>query len=630
MSQQIQTTVDRFLSAIRLGAAQHFRCVSAFPLFAENGEGPVYLTLGEALARQLLEVQELHEGGSVPQLVAVNAADLPVLILDGEELVGAKQNRSLNATVLLAPRSKTVIPVSCTEAGRWRLTSRRFADSGELVPHAVRARKMRTVSDGLRAGRAYASDQAEVWSSIDEVAASVGHRSATSAMREVLERERTNLDEFAAAFPLHEGQRGLLVAVDGAIVSLDWVSRPEAWARLHGRVVRSHALHGYDAPQSDAARKSGAAELDAAAAAFLKRAAAATLETRPSVGLGTDVRLEAKEVMGAGLVCDETIVHLYLVGGEGRGREEDGGGRGRRAWRHGRRGERQLDLDGADDRRGALDRGRCAPSVLDAFLDGPDDRGCAIDGPGSGYGILDREADTFPYEPAGGLVVADVGGRRMLVDTGAPTSVGRGDPLRVAGVEVPLSPAFLGMVTPESIGEMMGTRIDGLIGMDLLGRVPFAIDPGARTVTFGASARRRRGGARLPVRLALTAPIVRLEVAGRPLSLVLDTGSTHHFLTATRTQGLTPDADPIEDFYPLLGRFQSPAFTLPLRAGGDEQAERFGLLPAALNLLLGMLPGVDGILGAGLLRRGSLACDFARGLIRLDTSASASYSRSTW
>lgn len=317
MSKQIQASVDRFLSGVRLGAAQRCRRVSAFPLFAENGEGPVYLTLGEALAQQLLEVQEVSPGGSVPQLVAVNAADVPVLILDGEELIGAKQNRSLNATVLLAPRSKTVIPVSCTEAGRWRFTSRRFADSGELVPHAVRASKMRTVSHKLKAGHHYASDQGEVWGSIDQVAAGVGRRSPTASMREVLEQERATLDEFAAAFPLHEGQRGLLVAVDGAFVSLDWVSRPEAWARLHGRVVRSHALLGYDA------EKTGVHVPDEEkAAAFLKRAAAAQLEARPSVGLGTDVRLEAKEVMGAGLVYDDAILHLYLVGVEGRGRTQ--------------------------------------------------------------------------------------------------------------------------------------------------------------------------------------------------------------------------------------------------------------------------------------------------------------------
>jgi hypothetical protein len=36
----------------------------------------------------------------VPQLLFINDAMRPVLLLDGEELVGAKQNRVLNLTVL--------------------------------------------------------------------------------------------------------------------------------------------------------------------------------------------------------------------------------------------------------------------------------------------------------------------------------------------------------------------------------------------------------------------------------------------------------------------------------------------------------------------------------------------------
>jgi ARG and Rhodanese-Phosphatase-superfamily-associated Protein domain len=35
-----------------------------------------------------------------------------VLILDGEELVGAKQNRIVNVTILVVTQSEIVIPVS--------------------------------------------------------------------------------------------------------------------------------------------------------------------------------------------------------------------------------------------------------------------------------------------------------------------------------------------------------------------------------------------------------------------------------------------------------------------------------------------------------------------------------------
>jgi hypothetical protein len=42
-------------------------------------------------------------------LSAIRLGERPVLLLDGEELVGAKQNRVLNLSVLVGPHSRTVI-----------------------------------------------------------------------------------------------------------------------------------------------------------------------------------------------------------------------------------------------------------------------------------------------------------------------------------------------------------------------------------------------------------------------------------------------------------------------------------------------------------------------------------------
>jgi hypothetical protein len=67
----------------------------------------------------------VSEGGDVPTLRLTSAADRPVLLLDGEELIGAKQNRVLNTTVLVAAHSRLTIPVSCVEQGRWAYKSAR-------------------------------------------------------------------------------------------------------------------------------------------------------------------------------------------------------------------------------------------------------------------------------------------------------------------------------------------------------------------------------------------------------------------------------------------------------------------------------------------------------------------------
>ena len=75
-----------------------------------------YVLLEQAITRGTLTITEVSEAGSVPYLQAVNKGPWPVLIFDGEELVGAKQNRIANATILVGV-GKTVLPVSCVEAG---------------------------------------------------------------------------------------------------------------------------------------------------------------------------------------------------------------------------------------------------------------------------------------------------------------------------------------------------------------------------------------------------------------------------------------------------------------------------------------------------------------------------------
>ena len=83
------------------------------------------MTLEEALALGF-RITEVDAAGSVPELIAFNPLDTPVLLYDGEELLGAKQNRILNVTVLVAPKSETKIPVSCVEQGRWHARSARL------------------------------------------------------------------------------------------------------------------------------------------------------------------------------------------------------------------------------------------------------------------------------------------------------------------------------------------------------------------------------------------------------------------------------------------------------------------------------------------------------------------------
>ena len=216
------------LQGVQLGDVQRFRNVSVHPLFLETKTVVDHLVLGEALEHGLAVIREVDDGGHVPELVVVNNADKPLLILDGEELFGAKQNRVLNTTVLLKKKSATIIPVSCTEKGRWHYESRTFEDSGYIMSPRVRAVKNSSVQQSLRMSGDFRSDQGAVWDGIHEQAADASVTSPTGAMRDVHEARKSEVIDCERHFPCQEGQKGILVTIGGQVAGMDMVTKGSA------------------------------------------------------------------------------------------------------------------------------------------------------------------------------------------------------------------------------------------------------------------------------------------------------------------------------------------------------------------------------------------------------------------
>ena len=172
---------------VRVGQAVRHQALSVFPLF-DGSQVPVeYLLSDEGIGSGCVIVEEVSEAGSVPDLLVENKGDVRILFIEGEELVGAKQNRILNTSVLIAAKSKTKIPVSCVEAGRWRFRSKHFGSSGSHSPSKLRYFLKRSVSHSVMAKRGHRSDQGKVWEEVSRQQAALGAVSGTSAMADTFE-----------------------------------------------------------------------------------------------------------------------------------------------------------------------------------------------------------------------------------------------------------------------------------------------------------------------------------------------------------------------------------------------------------------------------------------------------------
>lgn len=139
-------------AAIQLGEPIEHRGVVIAPLFPRLQPGAEYLTLEDAIPLGF-RITEIDAAGAVPELLATNPLASNVLLYDGEELLGAKQNRILNVSVLVAATSETRIPVSCVEQGRWSARSEFFASAGHTAYTELRRLKAeRLLAEGSGSG----------------------------------------------------------------------------------------------------------------------------------------------------------------------------------------------------------------------------------------------------------------------------------------------------------------------------------------------------------------------------------------------------------------------------------------------------------------------------------------------
>jgi hypothetical protein len=80
------------LNHIRVSSSLIFRNLAVSPLLTSRARAADYFTLDEALSTGKARITEVSETGSVPELRLLNDTDRPILLLDGEELIGAKQS----------------------------------------------------------------------------------------------------------------------------------------------------------------------------------------------------------------------------------------------------------------------------------------------------------------------------------------------------------------------------------------------------------------------------------------------------------------------------------------------------------------------------------------------------------
>lgn len=253
-------------------------------------------------------VKELDQGASVNRLLAGNPTDQALLLYEGEQVLGAQQDRAMDASVLVGAGSQVEVPVSCVEQGRWddRRHDEHFAPAPQADDPSLRRLKRESALRSERQGLACRPAQGEVWQEVGSRLQRFGVDSESSKLGDLFEQCRGEISAFAGDIEPAADQVGALACVGGAPIALDVVGRPDVFAALHDRLVRGYSLDALvTSPQPD--RNPADPTL---AGAFLARVIDASRQPAPTPGLGEAHTLIGDRIVGADLTHDGELVAL--------------------------------------------------------------------------------------------------------------------------------------------------------------------------------------------------------------------------------------------------------------------------------------------------------------------------------
>ena len=292
------------LLGLEMGQPLFHHNLTVFPILGHENGGPPYELLKTAIENKTVVVEEVHDGGVVGTLKVVNRGKRAVLIVEGEILIGAKQNRVVNMTVLVGPGREYLLPVSCVEQGRWQHTSKHFTTAMCMAPPEMRAHKTRSVRESLRTEGRATADQARVWHDAAVVLDDAGVSSRTGSVTDGFTARRKEREDYREHLTLPHEACGCLVVRGEQILGLDLFGDPRVLREFWPRMSEAYFLEATRQPEKQAPCSRERAE------EFIGKVCEGLRPAGRQVGLGTTLEVGDSGTTGFALWYADAVCHV--------------------------------------------------------------------------------------------------------------------------------------------------------------------------------------------------------------------------------------------------------------------------------------------------------------------------------
>ncbi len=288
---------------LRLGSPRAVGGLSLVPIF-HDGSSVEYQLFAEAQQAGAAEITEVGLHGAVPALEAKSTSQIPVLMVEGEIIVRLKQNRVLNTTILIPPKTTLNVPVACVEAGRWHRQAGKAERAAYSLSAKIRSAKKPSEARSARARGQFTADQGVVWEHVEATLGAHRVSSPTLAYSEIDRRRGKEIEGLLRQLEPLPGQAGVLAYLAGEPLSLDVFDRASTLTQLWRELAGSYIA---DALLTD--KRDGSVDLEQVAV-WIRSLVAGETSCHPGVGLGETVLITGPRHCLSALVVDGAPVHI--------------------------------------------------------------------------------------------------------------------------------------------------------------------------------------------------------------------------------------------------------------------------------------------------------------------------------
>ena len=265
------------------------------------------IILREAVDKDLVEISEVSEGGSVNQLKFENRSNKFIVGFRGDILIGCKQNRFLFTTIIIPPESVNNIPVSCVEQGRWSWQTEKMKQE-RRIPYLINAVNISfeaNVGDrqALRESGSIEIIQHEVWGAIMSRMQRLSVKSLTSNIVEIIEKKIKG-----AKIDVPEGANGVVILYDRKVIGGEIFFLKVDKSYIEQSVIAAYFDYEYY-KKAKIKIESDISELDQ----LLKEITKCSIKKREGILSEDVVSLKSDKIVGFLTMLNNKPVHMEFV-----------------------------------------------------------------------------------------------------------------------------------------------------------------------------------------------------------------------------------------------------------------------------------------------------------------------------